>query len=358
MPITETYHRKRYRCKTCLIEFETPRGVRIHITNNHLQLTREQGRVECNLCNANIYNRRLANHLLKEHTQTIWYCIRCARGFNSMAEFDDHFDNDHATPTGSQFQRIRTAFGRNLSTFQHKFELDTNFNLEEAFSRIGGSITRLVKHQLDLKHYIKFSIIFQVRYVKYDEMGAVAEHSDCFLRSTTKTSLLMQKNKTARKVSNQLLDIIMRNEQFINAGSGWTLNQVLQCNVEIGRLHLAGGCNLSKIRLPKFKQKHVIDVPSKNNNCFFNAISIGLLPTSVYDLCPQKLSLLTRQFTKKQLKCKGIRKPVDVRDIPKFERKNRHLQFRVNVFCKVKTHIIPIYRSKYSLENKLINLLL
>ena len=97
---------------------------------------------------------------------------------------------------------------------------------------------------------------------------------------------------------------------------------------------------------------------------FFNAIALGMLGLSVTGEGTQtrdlkKRGILARAYTKTFMNIKGISTPVDVRQVHKFERKNRDLKFNVNIYMIVSGQIIPVYKSKNSVikTNTMIHLL-
>ena len=83
-----------------------------------------------------------------------------------------HVHTAHSTPVNSSYTEVESAFNRRINTFERKFTSKV-LNLEASFLKIGGSITTLVKYQLQLKHMMRFSVILRARYVKYDELGGI-----------------------------------------------------------------------------------------------------------------------------------------------------------------------------------------
>ena len=70
---------------------------------------------------------------------------------------------------------------------------------------------------------------------------------------------------------------------------------------------------------------------TQGNECFYNSVSIGLLPSSTHDLGAEKLGILARAYTKTKLVTTPFSLPFDVRNIKKFEKKN-DLKRRINVY--------------------------
>ena len=65
----------------------------------------------------------------------------------------------------------------------------------------------------------------------------------------------------------------------------------------------------------------MIDAKTKGNECFYNSVSVGLLPSSTHDLGAEKLGILARAYTKTNLVTAPFSLPFDVRNIKKLRKK-------------------------------------
>ena len=334
---------------------KTLRELRAHFVTEHWKVENPNNIDECSICDRRVI--RYTSHISRHHIDHILYCKLCSESFTTEKDVTSHMTQRHSTPVNSIFNVVESAFNRRIQLFETKFANNQFLTLDAAFVHIGGPITRLIKHQLQQKFLLKVAIVLKTKYVKYDEMGAIDEVVNVFLRSLSKPALLANINNTDKLVNECMLDITTRNEQFIGSGSGWTLNQVTSANIEIGKLSLSGGCSNAINNIQQNKHKFLIDAKTQGNECFYNSVSIGLLPSSTHDLGAEKLGILARAYTKTNLVTTPFSLPFDVRNIKKFEKKNA-LKRRINVYTIIQGEITPIHVSVRSKNFPVINLLL
>ena len=362
--------KKRFICKDCPFTAASSVLFRNHFLSVHLKkdLATARRNSNCSVCGLDYL--RISTHILKEHSTINFICNRCDEFFDTAINLEVHVHTAHSTPVNSSYTEVESAFNRRINTFERKFTSRV-LNLEASFLKIGGSITTLVKYQLQLKHMLRFSVILRARYVKYDEIGGIDEMVEVPLRSKSIPILLADSPRIGKHVNDCFTDLVTRNEQFVNAGSGWVLNRILSSTVEIGKLYIRGGCHKEdsakamQSGVKRHKRKYLLDCYTLKNECFFNAIALGMLGLSVTGEGTQtrdlkKRGILARAYTKTFMNIKGITTPVDVRQVHKFERKNRDLKFNVNIYMIVSGQIIPVYKSKNSVikTNTMIHLLL
>ena len=209
------------------------------------------------LCEELVNN--LSTHALKKHISYSLKCNICKEDYTTAASMKSHYIHHHATPENNMFKEIETAFKRRVSTFSCNFPDMGITSVEMVGEHIHHHSIELIKHQLKLRHTLRFSYIMVA---EYDEMGKIDDNSVSIfhLRSTSKSVLLSNMNNIGSKVNQCLNEIEERNDQFLSTGSGWALNQMQQANIEIGKITLAGGCNETRLSIPNHKKKHLIDV--------------------------------------------------------------------------------------------------
>ena len=74
-------------------------------------------------------------------------------------------------------------------------------------------------------------------------------------------------------------------------------------NLEVGVIHQFGGC-ASEFMLslvPRPKRAYIVSVPSMDNQCFFNTISLGLCDENVWKLDSDQRKLITLATKKQRL---------------------------------------------------------
>ena len=67
---------------------------------------------------------------------------------------------------------------------------------------------------------------------------------------------------------------------------------------------------------------------------------------------------MTRAYTKQHFNTKKLELPLSLQHIQKFERKNKHLSLRINVFTILDNKMVPVHKSANKKANKTVNLFL
>jgi len=98
-------------------------------------------------------------------------------------------------------------------------------------------------------------------------------------------------------VNDNFSEIVVRCDQFLTAGSGWSLDQVLDVRVEIGRLHISGGCceKLIKMKLKPHKIKYLTDASTLKSECFFSSVSVAMLHEQMVSLTKEQRGVVARE---------------------------------------------------------------
>ena len=139
-----------------------------------------------------------------------------------------------------------------------------------------------------------------------------------------------------------------RIDDFIENGSGWRVEQVVCCDVEIGNCSsLSGNCNLISIEYQKSLEK--IKQGKNDNKCFLRAIAFHFLKTED----EKKLEKFIKKFF-----IVNIPIPVEVRHIKKFEKDNFHLDLKIQVIFEEGGKIFPLLFSNAKNKKNIINLIL
>ena len=359
--ITNSSYRKKFRCKTCGYESRVLHTVKTHFLREHLNQNLQEARdaIHCNVCGVNY--QRFITHFQKKHLEVRFYCTRCHEHFNTEDRHLLHLHESHPVPNGNKYIEIESAFNRRLQTFQTILPPNVFQTLELAFNHLREDSVKLITYQLNLKHLLRYSIIFICRYVKYDEIGGISETADVNLRATNTSVFLADQNDIDNCVDKTFNELRTRHEQFLGGGSGWVLHHVMHSNLEIGKLSLAGGCSSDSYymsTIPAVKRKYLLDCETAGEECFFNSVALGLM-SNCSDLCDKQRGLLARQYTRTHFNISGLSVPLDVRDVKKFERKNKNLNIAINVFSVLDKRLVPIHKSiNLNDQCSIINLLL
>ena len=354
--------RRNFQCRVCQQVFNTFILARDHFLADHLYQTLAQARqnLRCGICAEHYV--RISHHLSSRHIKLNIPCNRCNNVIlHSDKVYDNHIKDIHPAPEGSIFNVIETAYSGRVQTFLATFLENRHLNLESSFIALANPLIALVKYQLQIQIVLRFAVILKVRFVKYDEMGGIESDVDIPLRSTSRPVYLADRTGIHKIVNDNFSEIVVRCDQFLTAGSGWSLDQVLDVRVEIGRLHISGGCceKLIKMKIKPHKIKYLTDASTLKSECFFSSVSVAMLHEQMVSLTKEQRGVVAREYTKQNLNTSGLKTPLDLKLVKKFERKNKHLKRGINVYTMYKQKVIPVYKSKFSKENKdFINILL
>ncbi len=344
--------KKMYRCTICEHEGKTLASVKQHFRKNHTFQD------ECLFCEESTSNLNM--HAIRKHIKFSYKCKYCKDTFPSEEDLKQHYIHQHATPINNDFKETETAFNRRVSTFSCDFPEKGVTNIDSVAKRINHSACALIKYQLGLHYVIRFSIILVAEYVKYDELGNIDDSSTglIHLRSTSKTVLLSEQNLIPLKVNKCFNELEERNEGFIGAGSGWVLNHIKKANIELGKISLAGGCNETRVDVPSHKKKYLLDAETLKDECFYNCVAMAFLDPNSLKMDPKRLGILAREYTKQHFNTKKLILPLNLQHIRKFERKNTHLNLRINVFACIDKKVIPVHKSHNKTAKTTVNLFL
>ncbi|MEO1764353.1 MAG: hypothetical protein AAFR83_20880, partial [Cyanobacteria bacterium J06629_18] len=266
--------KKVFICNVCSNEAKTKVSAIKHYEKKHMNQSK------CKICTHNVKSPMYHS---RKHMSTVFKCKFCPNDkyYSTTDLLHQHYTNSHQTPDSNHFSVIDSAFRRRVLTFQSKFKFREVENLDVLKLKVFDDIKSLVRHQLQLKHLMRFSLIVAGEYIKYDELGKVSTDAVVFLRSSSKAVLLndLNTNQIDKRTNECLTEIFERNENFTLSGSGWSMNQVLHINIEIAKLSFAGGCaNTNLKNLKGSKLKCLANPHTLNNECFTNCVALSFLP--------------------------------------------------------------------------------
>ena len=325
-----------YTCTSCNVQKNSMVTIKKHFREAHWR------KGVCKICNIGENSSHV--HAAKHHVAVIFKCNLCRQSFDTVKEHSTHISEIHPVPLRNPFLVKETAFKRKLMTFTYKFDDKKITNLELAGHITGEDICALIKHQLTIQKMLRFSIIYVCEYVTYNELGEIEKTHIAFLRSTMQNVLLTDDRKIKTKINQCNTDVGERHDAFLATGSGWSLNRVASINVEIGQFSFSGGCKENRASIAKWKFKYLVDPETLDNECFLNCISLAFLNKDTWKLNEKRLGMITREYAKK-FNTNGLRWPLNIKQIPKFERINPDLNIHINVFSVIDGLIIPIYKS-------------
>jgi hypothetical protein len=246
------------------------------------------------------------------------------------------------------------------------FPPDSIHTIEDVFGTRGEEMVDILMRQLAVKQYVRFSLVLYIQYHKEDELGAVEQISTLPVRSQFHTLYLAMTADQTRKILNQIeLRMNEVSEQICNESSGWRMDYVTACHVEVGRVSMKGSGRKRAVTklLNGRKGKFLCDVQEgEKDHCFFNAVALGLCDSPNFR-CEKEKSTVVKQIIKTRLKTKNYKLPFSLQKLKSFERRHKTADFAINVYTFTSTNdndemeLLPIYKSILSGKSREINLL-
>jgi hypothetical protein len=343
-----------YKCLICSSVFKTRASIIRHYMNSHFDFNQEK----CVACKDHGEIKKPSRHAIANHVTDLYKCKYCTFKDTDLKRVQEHANYAHILPLNSPYERLESAFNRRVLTFGYEISQADLKTVEEVKLETSNSTLAVLSRQLELKNMLKFSITLKGEYVKYDELGGVESEASIYLRSFSKHLFLNDSKRINRTLKECFSEITIRNEGFLLAGSGWSIRNFSKIFIEIGKIKLVGGCNNTCFNVGKKKKKYLVDVISHNNDCFVNSVAVAFLPKEDLDLNIQKLSCLAQTFAKQYFNTRGLKFPLNIRHIRKFEQKNKALGLQINVYSRIDGQIIPVHKSIAKKPKKIINLFL
>ena len=160
-----------------------------------------------------------------------------------------------------------------------------------------------------------------------------------YFRSITYTSL--RKNGINMMLDHGFSKIIRAMEEFVKQGSGWTFMKCKQLELKIVLYEPMAAAKFIPLQSKLISKRAVLNIRNNDNRCFVYCVLAALHP---FDR--QKNANRINKFLpfEKELNLKGIVFPMNISQIPKFERQNPTIS--INVFQLTDGgQIIPSYIS-------------
>jgi len=229
---------------------------------------------------------------------------------------------------------------------QYTVEVDKRFHqdLQEYLNNAKSQVETKILNDLMTMRGVKFYIIVKVLLEKLPDIENTA-----YFRS--KAIAILDKGEVESSILNAHAQIVKHFEKYTNEGSGWSLNACLQFDLTVLKYKpFRGG---TYIPTPKevMSTHAVVNVQNSDNRCFEYSILSALHPAQQN---PQRVSKYIQYIN--QLNFSGIKFPIQVSDITKFE--NINPEMSINVFGWWQNALYPIRVSNEQQRPHVIDLLL
>src|ERR1043165_2171834 len=189
-------------------------------------------------------------------------------------------------------------------------------------SAMESSIETLINGDLTRHRGIKYSAMLTVEFEKLGLKTDNTIKTTAYFR--TKANEVLNAGEPGKSVQATKAKILKHLENFTREGSGWRMRRVVALDIGTAKYKPIRG--QSYFPTPKYlPPQSVINVQNKDNRCFEWAVLSAIYPV---EKDPQRPSKYRAHL--KKLDFTGIKFPVKVTDIDKFERQN--LRVSVSVF--------------------------
>ena len=226
--------------------------------------------------------------------------------------------------------RRNALFGMHTEVvFLPEADADYIWDLEKSliyfWERLSGELTKVLR-KVPPSHGVKFNVRVQANLDKEDPEDEKGIRTLSFWFNST-SKLLLTKSDIAKRVTEALQEIISAFDTFVQGGSGWILNQVLQMIVCIDRFPLfTGGCGGRSFLPPSLRATKSILCPlnCSENDCFVSAVALALCykREGVSRTNPSRLTRFHKQVIKQLFPPGFDLFPVNIRDVLRFERRS------------------------------------
>ena len=313
---------------------------------------------KCSLCKTNFSRKNdLQRHFNRKHlsSKNIINCFLCGLLFEDVLKLDEHYENIHKS--SNYFEVKESAFKRNVIVYRYLYSKSKHISLGDSQnSFIKKEIKKVIYHEAAKKNIIKYSIILIADLKMLDNTNDIISKATIPFRSKTFTSVPLEKNRIRESIEIAMQEHTNKIEAFIQNGSNWIFDRPLAIDIEICGLNsLVMGCSeYSSIDLKLLRnRRHLVNVPSKKNQCLLYCIAEALYGKDILD---KKSHRPLKKYVKK-FNINGINFPTTLKDVRKFVSLNEVFNIKLNIIFLSENKIYPIESSIGNGKN-VINLLI
>jgi len=270
---------------------------------------------DCNITFSTKFNFK--RHLKSKHNINATFCPLCNIICQNMSL---HFTENHQTCNFCH-KKIYNNFKKHINS--------CNKCAYTTFKFIGESVTHEVEKTLRLNQLpIKWILVRRVKFIKYsvNKINQTVIDKKTVNNFRSYTMLTISKREIDSQIEESFSKIDNSIQSFQSQGSGWIFDKTIHWQLYVYKYKPLPG--KSYIPTPKYiKFKHaVLNIRNVDNKCFLWCILAKLYPRGSRDHANQVF------YYKKFEEClnmTGIKYPVKISDIDKFEKQNN---ISVNVF--------------------------
>lgn len=279
-----------------------------------------RNRHDCPFCPAVFlkgHNLRRHMNTMHENRKPVYTCILCGFQYNGIEELRSHVSRHEPKTDFTKVVGLQGACSVHTRIYVPPLP-----SLELTLFADHDNIFRIVQHELVMRRRLKISIVITAEFIKMDGEGNTLTSSTNYLRS--KSFECVQYTDVAECLRRSFAEISVNCEDFVTGGSNWILFGVYKTEIQmVTAKALAGGCgNRLSLKYSKDIDKVISESAEQSDmRCLFRAV--GRYFVGVDD------AAAIEEFIEMLLQTKNISVPVAVRGIARFEKENKHLDFKV-----------------------------
>ena len=232
-------------------------------------------------------------------------------------------------------------------------------------------VRRIINSQVVLKSAITFAMAITIKFIKYGVDGSIANQvSPCFLSTNYYLNNVSTYN-VKDILHSSALDIKNRFDDFVNKGSGWSVESFKYYDLHITQVNdLRGGCSKSIINPFNFltsRKSGLINITNSDDKCLLYCIACAFTSVKTKLSYDQRSNPDHYHEFARTIKTSGCGKhiefPIKLTSITDLEVVNRQgvypISFRINVFRENPiNHKLHLIRKSTFENGRIVNVLL
>ena len=342
------------KCKYCESTFRE-----VKYLNRHVKYCHNEKRFKCQICNykSNInsnFQRHKKKHEREKNPQSkrlreSYFCDKCETEFQNQDEFNSHKKQLHDHQMNRGMNKSKETQNKDethlqktdchntqkcldnsllIKKWKNRGSIDIFYVLQKYKYRIMANCASFLKRE----NGIKFSITLKIRLKKFNEEIFEEVYFCGKMRRMTNIYEFDE-------LFNQSKEKIWKNtEVWLREGSGWIIDKIDEIVLKVCVYKPYGRSSYIKSPEWVYRSNSVLNLKNMDNKCFLWHVIAALFPHPL-----NQISYYEKQLDK--LNVKGIRWPMEVAQIEKFERQNN---VSINVYsCENKRkEVWPLKISK------------
>lgn len=246
----------------------------------------------------------------------------------------------HVNSTHFEFYKpIKTAFDGRLTVLGRVFKPYAYRTIEHMHEGEEANLTNLINAYLNRFNAISTQLVVHVNCATLDDEGTPTDVINVPLSTRAQLFFSGQRFNVQKQLSTFASDARNRLDALENQGSGYNMRYVTAVALHLTKKDFAGGAGMKNpdmfvSSLSEAEKSAVLDVECHiKDGCLFSAVAQAYLPTDIEDRELRREQ--TKHFISKYMNVGGIRTPVLLSQLSKFERRNSgDLDFGINVYMK------------------------